>query len=225
MEQLHRRFGILWCLVGVAGLGFASLRAQDQKPADKDKAAPAEKKEAKDAAAPKNDGKSKQAVPDGSDEWTKMAAPSEHHKKLDSLVGTWNLTIKYAGEGMPESKGKSEFKWVMDGRFLVETSKTDVAGQPFEWMGWHAYDNRKKHYLSVWADNFDTGIEMMTGKFDDAKKTLTYVGEGESPERGGKIKVKWVIRLESNDRFTTEMYEGTGNGHENKVMEIVATRG
>ena len=203
----------------------SSLQAQDKKQNEKDKPVVAEKKTEKDKPVAKEDAKNKPHSQEELDEWMKAAGPGENHKKLDMLVGTWNLSIKYSGEGMTEFKGKSELKWVMEGRFLVETTKTDMAGHLFEWMGWHGYDNRNKQFVSVWADNFDTGIETMTGKFDDATKTLTYAGESENPEKGGKVKVKWIMRLESKDRFTTEMYENAGNGHEDKVMEIVATRG
>jgi len=95
----------------------------------------------------------------------------------------------------------------------------------FEWMGWLGYDNQKKQYVSAWVDNFGTGIVNLTGQYDDAKKTLTYSGEVDDPAHGGKQTVKWIITLESKNKFTTKMIEGVGNGKEKVVMEITATRG
>lgn len=227
MKQLLNNRLVVMCLAAAgAGLLASSLHAQDKKAPDKEKPATTEKKDA--PADPKPKAESKPQVKkdrEDADDWMTSRTPGEHHKKLDSFVGTWNLEVKYADQAGPGSKGKSEFKWVMDGRFLVETTKTEMAGRVFEWMGWHGYANRSKEYVSVWADNFDTDMETMTGKFDDAKKTLTYVGESDNPLMGGKITIKWIMRLESKDRFITEMYESDGNGREKRVMEIIATRG
>jgi hypothetical protein len=154
-----------------------------------------------------------------------MTGPCEEHKRLEGLVGQWNFTIKYAEElGGGESKGASEFSWAMGGRFLVETTRTDMGGVTLEWMGWHGYDGQKKMYVGSWIDNFSTKIQNMTGRYDNATNTLTYVGEEEDAVHGGKQNVKWVITLEGKDKFTTKMIEGVGNGKERVVMEIKATR-
>lgn len=221
---------LILAVLAVCGARFGTISwAQDKKAPDKEKPPAVEKKDAKaepkEKTEAKSDTKDKAPTPADMESWMKLASAGEQHKKLDGLVGTWKLLIKYPGEEGTDSKGTAEFRWVMDGRFLVESTKTDMSGQLFEWMGWHGYDNQKKQYVSVWIDNFGTGIESMTGQFDDAKKTLTYIGEADNPEAGGKVKVKWTIHLESKDRFTVEMREGTGNGHDKTVMQIVATRG
>ncbi len=225
-----------WSILLVAGLCASLAYAQDEKAPDKSK--PAEKK-ADPAGAKKDDAKvgdkgKADAKPEGKDNkpsaadmdsWMKMAAPGEHHKKLDQLAGTWNLSIKYPQEDSGESKGTAEFKWAMEGRFLVETSRTDMGGMTFEWMGWHGYDNQKKQYVSAWVDNFGSGIDTMAGQYDDANRTLVYTGEVDDPATGGKQTVKWIMTLENRNKFTTKMLEGVGNGKEKTVMEITATRG
>lgn len=194
--------------------------AQDSKPAA-NKTDPAGAK--KDGATPPPKGEQHSAA--DIEDWAKMAAPGEHHKKLDALVGKWNFTIKYSEDhGGGESKGTSEFTWALGGRFLVETTKTDMGGMPLEWMGWHGYDNQKKQYVSSWVDNFSTGIQNFNGRYDNASNTLTYTGEVDDPA-GGKQNVKWQIQFEGKDKFTTTMIEGVGNGKERVAMKITATRG
>jgi hypothetical protein len=159
------------------------------------------------------------------DAWMRESAAGENHKRLEPLVGEWNLAIKFSDEQGAQTQGKAEFRWVMGGRFLVETVKAEIGGQPFEWMGWHGYDNHKKKYVSVWIDNFGTGIDTLEGAFDESKSMLVYRGERDDPATGGKTGVKWVITIKSKDRFTVEMFESGGNGLETKVMEMVGTRG
>ena len=233
MKSLNKK---TWSILLVVGLCTPLVYAQDEKAPDKVKAA---EKKLDPAGANKDDPKvgdkgkadekagakeNKPAAAD-MDSWIKMAAPGEHHKKLDVLAGTWNLSVKYPEESGSDSKGTAEFKWTMDGRFLVETSRTDMGGMTFEWMGWHGYDNHKKQYVSAWVDNFGTGIDSMTGQYDDAKKTLTYTGQVDEPATGGKQTVKWTMTFENTNKFTTKMIEGVGNGKEKTVMEITATRG
>jgi hypothetical protein len=233
MKLMNRK---IWSKLLIAGICASLAYAQDEKAPDKAKPAekkldPAEAKKEEPKAGDKGkadakaEGKDKKPAAVDMDSWMKLAAPGEHHKKLDVLAGTWNLSIKYPQEDGGESKGTAEFKWAMDGRFLVETSRSDMGGMTFEWMGWHGYDNQKKQYVSAWVDNFGTGIDTMIGQYDDGKKTLTYTGEVDDPATGGKQMVKWIMTLETKNKFTTRMIEGVGNGKEKTVMEITATRG
>ena len=156
--------------------------------------------------------------------WIKLTQPGVHHQGLASLAGAWNLTVKQPDSDGKwiESKGTAEFTWAMGGRFLIEQVKTEVSGQPFEWLGIHGYDNQSNKHVSAWIDNLGTGIDQMVGECDASGKVITYIDEVEGG--GGDARVKWVIRIESRDRTLTQMFDVRGDGRDEKVMEILATR-
>jgi hypothetical protein len=162
---------------------------------------------------------------DDMNEWMKQAAPNENHQRLEALVGKWDDVIRFPAEpGKPwtQAKGTTEFRWAMGKRFLIEETKTTMMGEPFEWMGMHGYDNGLKQYVVAFIDNLGTGIDSMHGTWDEGSKLIVYVGE--SDEGGRKTKVKWVVKLGDPDRYGVEMFEVGGNGKDEKVLEIEATR-
>ncbi|MBI1901152.1 MAG: DUF1579 domain-containing protein [Planctomycetia bacterium] len=150
--------------------------------------------------------------------------PTEDHKRLEPLVGKWDLACKfYEGDQATESKGSASFRFVLGKRFLIEESKTTAGGQAFEWIGTHGYDTGKKKYVSSWIDNGGTGIDVMEGTWDDATKKLTYTGELDEPEANAKYKVRWAIEIAGQDKFNVEMYLIDG-GKDVKVLSIAGTR-
>src|SRR5262249_40377069 len=51
----------------------------------------------------------------------KQAPASEKHKKLDTLVGSWDVTVTFK-LGSKENKGTAtcQAKWILDGRFVQQ---------------------------------------------------------------------------------------------------------
>lgn len=79
--------------------------------------------------------------------WHAYALPNDNHTVLNPLVGTWNHVVKWwmRPDSQPEtSKGTSETKWVMGGRYLQHTATGTAMGQPFEGMGLTGFDNGKQ---------------------------------------------------------------------------------
>jgi hypothetical protein len=159
-------------------------------------------------------------------EWEKLTGPTENHKKIAPLAGKWTITARFPdGKGKwIESPGTSEFRWTMGNRFLIEETKTTMMGQPFEWMGTHGYNNMSREFESAWIDNLGTGIDMMKGRWDEASKMLSYLGDLDDPSSGGKATVKWNIRFDGPDKTITEMYQIGADKREEKVLEILAVR-
>jgi hypothetical protein len=165
-----------------------------------------------------------------------LSKPTENHKLLADLAGTWTYTIKMWMNPDPnakpeESKGTAVRKSMMDGRYSVMdvTGKMEMPGpdgkkkeMTFKGMGIDAYDNVKKKFVSSWIDNMGTGIMMSQGDYDPATKTFTYNAEGEFIP-GMKQKIREVIKIVDKDHHTFEWYEDRG-GQEAKTMEIHYTR-
>src|SRR5262245_38659611 len=145
---------------------------------------------------------------DDATSFLKAAAPGEPHKKLQTLVGNWDLLIKMpAGPDgkAAEVKGTIAYKSILGGRFVQEEAKTELFGQPFEWVGMYGYDNYKKKFIAVWADNFNTIIEQGEGDSDNSMKAVTLVGETIRPG-GAKEKFQWVLTLPVDGKLTIEMF-------------------
>lgn len=160
---------------------------------------------------------------------TKMkeyATPNENHKVLDSLVGSWNYTLKWwmAPDSQPEeSTGSSENKWTLGGRFVEQSVEGTSMGQPFEGIGVTGYDNAKKEYVSTWMDNMATGIFTAKGMYAPATKALTESGDFLCPIRG-QMSFRWVTKIIDENNYTFESYTNDEKGKEFKSMEIVYKR-
>ena len=157
----------------------------------------------------------------------KSTMPGESHKKLQTLEGSWNLMLKVpAGpDGKPaEVKGTATYKSILGGRFIQEAAKTELFGQPFEWVGLYGFDNNKKKFVASWADNFNTIIEHGEGDADHGGKSIALVGDTIKPG-GSKEKFHWVITFPVDGKLTIEMYSVNAEGARGqRIMEITGTK-
>ena len=82
-----------------------------------------------------------------------------------------------------------------------------------------------KQYTYVWLDDMSTGMMLANGTADADGKTITLTGDESDPMTGQAHK-KWrgVVKIESNDKNTYEMYSTGPDGKESKDMEIVYSR-
>ncbi|HEX8183806.1 MAG TPA: DUF1579 domain-containing protein [Blastocatellia bacterium] len=161
--------------------------------------------------------------------WMECATPGEAHKQLEHLVGKWDTVVKmwWQGPGKPpaETKGASETRWIMDGRFLLEESTGQMMGMPWRGMSIMGYDNFKKKYVVSYIDNMGTAMYTGEGKFDLANKVLTSFGKMDEPMTGERDKpVKYVVRPLSKDKYVFEIFDEVGSPNEFKAVEITYTR-
>jgi hypothetical protein len=206
---------ILLCTIAFACASLLSAErgfSQENKSKDKDAAKP--------AAADMQEMMKK---------WMEVATPGEAHKPLNQLVGKWDTSVRmwYEGPGKPaaETKGSSETKWIMDGRFLLEELTGEVMGMPWRAMSIMGYDNFKKKYIVSHIDNLGTALYTGEGKFDTANKVLTSFGKMDEPMTGEHDKtVKYVTRMLSKDKYIFEIFDEVGGPNEYKAVEITYTR-
>ncbi len=157
-----------------------------------------------------------------------MSEPGEFHTHLKPLVGRWNQVTKYRmspDQPWEESAGSAEYRWILDGRFLIQDIKGQMAeGYPFTGLGVMAYDKVKKKYVSVWADNFASGFMVSEGTCDASGKVITFQGESSDPMTGKTRTDKSVFRIINNDKHVFEMYGTTPDGEEFRSLEVTYTR-
>ena len=195
---------VLWVLV----LGGATAHAEQMKPVQP----------AMDPA--------KQAAMEA---MQKLGSPSDAHKALEPLVGTWTYTAQWwmAPATQPQSMtGTTTNTLVFGGRFLKQEIHGQATDQPpFEGLGFIGYDNIRKEYQSVWLDNMATGMMVGAGQFDAATKSLTGQGDFSCPLTGEAHRpFRAIWKVDDQDHNTYENYMRTPDGREFKVMEIHYTR-
>ncbi|MEE9296210.1 MAG: DUF1579 domain-containing protein [Phycisphaerae bacterium] len=162
--------------------------------------------------------------------WMKYAGPGKFHAHLQPLVGRWTQEVKMwmAPDAPPQIEtGTSEYKWILGGRFLLQTVKGDSTeqGPAFEGLGIIGYDNFKKKYTSMWADTMTTAIMTALGTCDDSGKVFTFIGRHDDVFSGKPDQtVKTITRIINNDSHVDEMYMTGPDGKEFKTLEVTYTR-
>lgn len=157
----------------------------------------------------------------------KAGTPGEAHKKLEPMVGTFDVKAKMwmdPSKPAEESTGKTESKWVLGNRFVQENFEGTMMGQPFSGMGYWGYDNITKKYTGTWMDSMGTAMMNSTGTMDASGKVLTYTSMMNDPMTGKLCKITEKVTVTDNDHHMMEMWGPDPTGKNYKMMEITYVR-
>jgi hypothetical protein len=158
--------------------------------------------------------------------YAKLASPSEAHKRMAGLAGSWNTTTKaWTDPDKPpmQSTGSCEQTMLLGGRFLHMECTGDMMGQTFTGIGLNGYDNHTKKYMSTWMDSMGTAIYYMEGTATADGKVITQRGHYDDPIEG-PMTLRSVTKIVNNDTEIFEMYGTPKGGKERKMMEITYIR-
>lgn len=158
--------------------------------------------------------------------YLKAAAVTSDHAVLKFFAGKWDSTgTMWATPGAPPTASKNtvEGELILGGRFVRLVYKGTMMGQPFEGIQITGYDNMQKAYITNWVDNTSTSFYLLTGTYDQAKKTFTNAGKWADP-MGGLTPVKMIIRILGPGEFVTETWMTLPDGKPFKSMEDRAVR-
>jgi len=89
--------------------------------------------------------------------------PGENHKKLDWLVGTWDVAENFAKSEMGPGgagKGVDTVSWTLGGMWLTSSYSSDGPMGHYEGHGMLTWDENKKTYVSYWFDVFGGHSEL-----------------------------------------------------------------
>lgn len=196
---------LFFCAVIAAGSSFVTLRlATESQDAEKGKAA--------------------SVSPDDMKKYMAAAQPGEPHKRLQELVGEWNIDTEMPAEPMPvKSKGTAEFKSILGGRFVMETARGEMMGMPREDIRMHGYDNVAKKYLTVLLGTMSTGVNLATGTADPTGKVITFTGLMQDAVAPDGRPFTVFIRHKDKDNFVVEVFN-TVEGKELRHLTANYTR-
>lgn len=150
--------------------------------------------------------------------------PGEHHEALAPLVGEWEVEAAFTmpdGQEMT-STGRAENQWLLGDRFVGQHYEGPFMGMDFEGYGAIGYHKEKGEYVSVWMDNFGTGMLIESGKPGTDPKTITT--EGSYQSMMGEQKMRHVTRIISNDKHVLEFHEPGPDGQMRKTGTLTYTR-
>ena len=194
-------FRTLVSCLGISALAIGVAGAQDKK-----------------AAAPMDEKAMMEAM-------QKAGTPGEGHKKLESMIGTFDAKIKmWMDPSKPpeESTGTSVNSWVLGNRFIETKHQGTFMGQPFSGIGYTGYDNTTKKYEGTWMDSASTG--MMVSKGTMAGNVMTSSSTMADPTTGKMTTMKLKTTVTDKDHHTMEMWGPGPDGKNYKMMEINYTR-
>ncbi len=181
--------------------------------------------------------KAMKAMQEGMKKWKAAMRPGEHHKLLEPFVGSWNTTTKlwWGGPGSPpvETKGRSDVKWVLGKRFLMEEHHGEMPmpdetgamkNVPYEGIGMTGYNKHRNVFESSWSSNMGTEMLTMRGGVDPSGKVFRSYGQMDEPMLDiiGRT-VKYVTTIINDDKHVFEIIDLHASD-DYKVIEITYTR-
>ncbi len=157
----------------------------------------------------------------------KNRTPGDKHKELAASEGHWvteNTYWQSEGATPTTAKGTCDIKMVLGGRYQQSIFKTENGGEPYEGIGYVAYDNAKKVYVNTWIDNAGTGILYLEGGYDINTKTTEMDGKCVDPYTCRQRGMRQVTRNVDKNTQILEMYQTPDGGKEFKSMEMKLTK-
>ncbi len=171
--------------------------------------------------------------------WIRRGLPSAGHAAIAPLVGTWHVQMGIYGTlGRRDNEPPimsddivARREWVAGGRYLEDTTEGSLEGSRYWRRGWLGYSNMDQRYEWVTIDAVNS--EMMsyasrTGSGPQTSISLTgvFTDQGVAGEAyaGKSIPMRTVIRIESNDRHTIELYFTRPGDKERLATRAVYTR-
>jgi hypothetical protein len=160
--------------------------------------------------------------------WTEFMTPGAGHAHLAPHVGNWSLLVRMIaspGAEAQESKGTSTVQWILDGRYIQDTTTGEFQGQPFHGQGLTGFDNLKNVYTSTWVDNLGTGILVSEGTYDEATRTFHYASS--MPDlmyANAYVPSRSTERWIDGDHFVVQSFTPGADGKEFMSMELQYSR-
>jgi Protein of unknown function (DUF1579) len=143
--------------------------------------------------------------------YTKAAAVGDEHKWLSGLAGKWKTVTRQMLKPKStaiESTGTSEFKMLMDGRFLVEANTSGGGVGNSSGMGIVGFNNVTGKYERVWFDSHSTAMIKSEGEYNKDTDEIRWVDQFSDPGKGPITTKSSLRRLNDKEMVLTQVIEG-----------------
>ncbi|MCP3064781.1 DUF1579 domain-containing protein [Myxococcus sp. K38C18041901] len=161
--------------------------------------------------------------------------PSEHHQRLNRLVGTWEGPTQtwFDPTATPEeSRTNARIEPLLGGRFVRVDYHSTAMGKPHAGQLILGFDKTEEHYTAAWVDSFHMSANMMisTGapREDGHVSVLGGYTASMCDEQGVTQKQKWgwrtVIHQPDADTLVLQSFNIWPEGREDRAVETRLTR-
>lgn len=149
--------------------------------------------------------------------------PGAAHRRLDVLVGSWDVATRFRYGNGPERTGRARAQaiWTLDGRVLRQDYTAESGQLTLQLIG---FDNQRGTYYLVKFDNFDTGVLHAEGGVSEDGKEITTVGDRVDPISGKVAPIRIVLTLVDTNRFNVEWYARQADGSDLRTVLMEHTR-
>ena len=154
--------------------------------------------------------------------WQNDMTPGEGHKVLESINGSWNEDISLSIDpDLPAttSTATAEAKMILNGLYQQIDHKGNINDMPYEAMSIIGFDNAKKLYSLIWADNLGSDILHLTGKWDETTESINFEGSFADSFLHSKINTRIIMHFSDTNAPAIEMYETLYN-RERQTMRM-----
>jgi hypothetical protein len=166
--------------------------------------------------------------------------PGEMHRRLDALIGEWNVEMSlFIAGGTAEKPLVStdlvcHRSWIAEtgGKFIKDVTEGKMNGDPYYRLGILGYSNMDKRYEWNTVDGLNSMMMTYKGAKENTSASGDIVMSGEFTDQGllgdkyaGKnIRQRTVIKIESPDRHVFELYFTPPGEKERLIDRKVYTR-
>jgi hypothetical protein len=149
--------------------------------------------------------------------------PGAGHRRLDPLVGSWDVAVRFRFGTGPERTGRARAQavWTLDGRLLRQDYTAESGQLTLQQWG---FDNQRGTYYLIKFDNFETGVVHAEGSVSEDGRTITTIGDRVDPMTGKVGVLRIVLTLIDADHFNIEWYARQQDGSETRTVLMEHTR-
>jgi hypothetical protein len=153
--------------------------------------------------------------------------PGEGQKRLEPMIGSFDVRIRtWVDPTKPplESRATSVSVWVLGHRYIQTMLSGHTLGEPFNGIGYIAYDNVGKTYQVAWMDDASTAMTLYQGAFTGTGKTAKLKATVSNAVTGKPTPVEMRLTLADNGDHLTELWGQGPGGKMFRMMELQHTR-
>lgn len=150
------------------------------------------------------------AIQKAMQEARKYVGVGPQHEVLKRFLGSWNTEVRFytAGGESPPERGKAEFSWLIDGRWLQSTMRGTMGGMQIVAHSWMGYDPFKRSFVSTRVTSVDNIMAHAEGDLTrDGKALITYGTIDEYLTGEHDKMVRYVWRFVSDDEIRLEVHD------------------
>jgi hypothetical protein len=133
--------------------------------------------------------------------------PGPMHKKLDPLLGEWQMQVtRIAADGteVAGGGGVTRITQLFGGRYQRWDAVLEIGSHPRETTGWLGYDRNAQEYQLSMITSFSSGMGIYRGHGDLAKDGIVFVLETIDPKTGVPMRSRNRLKLVTADHFVIE---------------------